>query len=103
MSGRLLRNRRRRTVRQTRARWLPASGKTKPADITATSRDIAKWPDYAAKGVETRAADFDDPASLERPSAGADRILIISTDVLNEPGKRLKQHLAAVEAARKAG
>jgi NAD(P)H dehydrogenase (quinone) len=81
---------------------LLASGKTKPADIVATSRDIAKLADYAAKGVETRAADFDDPASLERAFAGADRILIISTDVLNEPGKRLKQHLAAVEAARKA-
>lgn len=82
---------------------LLASGKTRPADIIATSRDTAKLADYAAKGVETRTADFDDPASLETAFAGADRILIISTDVLDQPGKRLQQHLAAVEAARKAG
>ncbi|WP_322884843.1 SDR family oxidoreductase [Sinorhizobium medicae] len=78
------------------------SGKTKPADIIATSRDTAKLAGYAAQGVETRAADFDDPASLERAFTGAGRILIISTDVLDQPGKRLKQHLTAVEAAKKA-
>lgn len=82
---------------------LLASGKTNPGDIIATSRDVAKLADYAAKGVQTRAADFDDPASLDRAFAGATRILIISTDVLDQPGKRLKQHLAAVEAAKKAG
>ncbi|MBP2236989.1 NAD(P)H dehydrogenase (quinone) [Sinorhizobium kostiense] len=82
---------------------LLASGKTNPADIIATSRDVAKLADYAAKGVQTRAADFDDPASLDKAFAGATRILIISTDVLDQPGKRLKQHLAAVEAAKKAG
>jgi NAD(P)H dehydrogenase (quinone) len=82
---------------------LLASGKTNPANIIATSRDTAKLADYAAKGIETRAADFDDPASLDKAFAGADRILIISTDALDQPGKRLKQHLAAVEAAKKAG
>ncbi|WEX76244.1 SDR family oxidoreductase [Sinorhizobium numidicum] len=82
---------------------LLASGKTKPADIIATSRDTSKLADYAAKGVITRAADFDDPASLEKAFAGADRILIISTDALDQPGKRLRQHLNAVAAARKAG
>lgn len=82
---------------------LLASGKTKPANIIAASRDVAKLAGYAAKGVETRAADFDDPASLDKAFAGADRILIISTDVLDQPGKRLKQHVAAVEAAKKAG
>ena len=74
-----------------------------PARIIATSRETAKLADYAAKGVKTRAADFDDPASLESAFAGADRILIISTDALDQPGKRLKQHLAAVAAAKKAG
>lgn len=82
---------------------LLASGRTRPADIIATSRNTAKLADYAAKGVETRAADFDDPASLEKAFVGADRILIISTDVLDQLGRRLKQHLAAVDAAKKAG
>lgn len=79
------------------------SSGVEPARIIATSRDTAKLGDYAAKGVKTRVADFDDPASLESAFAGADRILIISTDALDQPGKRLKQHLAAVAAAKKAG
>ncbi|MDK1490397.1 NmrA family NAD(P)-binding protein [Sinorhizobium sp. 7-81] len=82
---------------------LLASGKARPADIIATSRATSKLADYAAKGVQTRAADFDDPASLAEAFAGADRILIISTDTLDRPGKRLQQHLNAVAAARKAG
>ncbi|MGE6783492.1 SDR family oxidoreductase [Ensifer adhaerens] len=81
---------------------LLASG-VAPARIIATSRDIAKLADYTAKGVQTRVADFDDPASLDQAFAGADRVLIISTDALDQPGKRLKQHLAAVAAAKKAG
>ncbi len=74
-----------------------------PARIIATSRDTAKLADYIARGVQARVADFDDPASLDQAFAGADRILIISTDALDQPGKRLKQHLAAVAAAKKAG
>ncbi|OBZ93936.1 nucleoside-diphosphate sugar epimerase [Pararhizobium polonicum] len=82
---------------------LLASGKVSPANIIATSRDTAKLADYAAKGVQTRAANFDDAASLEAAFVGADRILIISTDALDEPGKRLRQHLTAVAAAKKTG
>ncbi|OKP77995.1 NAD(P)-dependent oxidoreductase [Ensifer adhaerens] len=74
-----------------------------PARIIATSRDTAKLADYIARGVQARVADFDDPASLDQAFAGADRILIISTDALDQPGKRLKQHRAAVAAAKKAG
>ncbi|ACI59558.1 NmrA family protein (plasmid) [Rhizobium leguminosarum bv. trifolii WSM2304] len=81
---------------------LLASG-TEPSRIIAVSRDTAKLADYAAKGVQTRKADFEDSASLDAAFAGADRILIISTDALDEAGKRLRQHLAAVAAAKKAG
>ena len=82
---------------------LLASGKVSPAYIIATSRDTGKLDGYAAKGIQTRAADFDDAASLDAAFKGADRILIISTDALDEPGKRLRQHLAAVAAAQRAG
>ena len=82
---------------------LIASGKVAPADIIATTRNIEKLSDYAAKGVSVRAADFDDPASLDAAFAGADKILIISTDELGVPGKRLAQHKVAVAAAKKAG
>ncbi len=81
---------------------LLASGKA-PASIVATTRETAKLAAYAAKGVTVRAADFDDPASLDAAFAGAATVLIISTDALDRPGKRLAQHRAAVAAAQKAG
>ena len=75
-----------------------------PADrIIATSRTPATLADLAARGVTVRAADFDDPASLEAAFTGADRLLLVSTDALLEPGKRLQQHRAAVQAAVAAG
>ena len=70
--------------------------------VIAASRDTAKLADLAARGAETRRADFDDAASLSEAFKGVDRVLIISTDGL-APGQRLKQHLTAVEAAKAAG
>jgi NAD(P)H dehydrogenase (quinone) len=70
--------------------------------IIAASRDTSKLADLAAKGAETRTADFDDAASLAAAFAGVDRVLIISTDALGS-GQRLKQHQAAVKAATEAG
>src|SRR5690606_28423838 len=54
-------------------------------------------------GVELRKADFSDPASLDAAFAGADRVLVISTDRIDVPGLRIQQHKAAVEAAKRAG
>jgi len=71
--------------------------------VIAASRDPSKLSDLAAKGAETRRADFDDPASLEAAFKGVDRVLIISTDALGVPGKRLTQHTNAVNAAKAAG
>ena len=71
--------------------------------VIAASRDPSKLDDLAAKGAQTRRADFDDPASLETVFAGVDRVLIISTDALGIPGKRLEQHTHAVNAAKAAG
>lgn len=82
---------------------LLTSGKVSPADIIAATRDVTKLSDYAARGVTVRAADFDDPASLDAAFAGVGKVLIISTDALGEAGKRLAQHKAAVAAAKKAG
>lgn len=76
---------------------------SKPGHIIAATRDTTKLADLAARGAETRRADFDDAASLDIAFAGVDRLLIISTDSLGEEGKRLKQHLAALAAAKKAG
>jgi NAD(P)H dehydrogenase (quinone) len=82
---------------------LLADGKVAASDVIAASRNPAKLTDLAAQGVETRAADFDDAASLEAAFAGVDRVLLISTDELAVPGKRLVQHEAAVAAAARAG
>lgn len=82
---------------------LLAQGKISASEIVAASRDPQKLSDLKAKGVETRAADFNDPSSLEAAFAGIDRVLLISTDELAAPGKRLEQHKRAVAAAAKAG
>jgi NAD(P)H dehydrogenase (quinone) len=73
--------------------------KVAPARIIAATRTPDKLAALAANGVATRKADFDDAAGLEAAFAGVDKLLIISTDALDTPGKRLKQHKVAIEAA----
>ena len=73
------------------------------ADIIATTRDPAKLAAYAAKGIEVRAADFNDPDLTQKAFAGADRLALISTDALDDKGTRQKQQTAAVAAATAAG
>ena len=65
--------------------------KVAPARIIAATRTPDKLAALAANGVATRKADFDDAAGLEAAFAGVDKLLIISTDALDTPGKRLKQ------------
>jgi len=74
-----------------------------PTDLVAASRDPATLADLAALGVDTRSADFDDEDGLLHAFSGINRLLIISTNELATPGKRLTQHRAAVAAAKKAG
>lgn len=74
-----------------------------PARVVAGSRNPDSLADLAARGVATRKVDFDDPAGLEEAFAGIGTLLIISTDALDGAGTRLRQHRAAVAAAKKAG
>lgn len=74
-----------------------------PGRIRAGTRDPAKLADLAARGVRVVALDFEQPESMAEAFAGIGRLLLISTDALDRPGRRLAQHLAAVEAARAAG
>lgn len=71
--------------------------------IIAATRRPENLADLAAKGVTVRAADFDGEAGLPQAFAGATRVLIVSTDALDRPGRRLEQHLRAVAAAKAAG
>ncbi|MET0793830.1 MAG: SDR family oxidoreductase [Polyangiaceae bacterium] len=82
---------------------LASSPQTKGRKLIAVTRSPEKLADFAARGVEVRAGDFDRPATLQAAFAGVERALIISTDALDRPGRRLEQHFAAVNAARSAG
>jgi len=71
--------------------------------LIALTRTPDKLSALAAKGVELRAASFDDASSLANAFRGAERALIISTDALDRPGRRLEQHQNAVHAAKAGG
>ena len=75
----------------------------KAGTIIAATRTPAKLADLEARGVIVRHADFDNPASLTKAFEGVNRLLLISTDVLGQPGYRLNQHRTAVKAAEDAG
>jgi NAD(P)H dehydrogenase (quinone) len=71
--------------------------------VIAATRNPGKIADLQQKGAEPRRADFEDPASLAAAFAGAERVLMISTDAIDRPGRRIQQHRNAVEAAARAG
>ncbi|MDQ4110784.1 MAG: SDR family oxidoreductase [Actinomycetota bacterium] len=71
-----------------------------PAEVVLLTRDPAKLADYAERGADVRAADFSKPDELVEAFAGVERVLLISTDAV---GARVEGHLAAIEAAVKAG
>ncbi|MEI5006821.1 SDR family oxidoreductase [Streptomyces sp. PmtA] len=68
--------------------------------IAAVVRDKEKAADLAARGVELRLADYDDPATLTGAFRAGDRVLLVSG---NEVGRRVPQHTAVIAAARAAG
>lgn len=74
-----------------------------PASIIATTRKPESLAEVARLGVQVRKADFDDAASLVAAFKGAKRALLISTDALDRPGRRLEQHTRAIAALAEAG
>lgn len=66
-------------------------------DIVALVRNPAKAKDL---GVETRATDYDQPATLDAALGGIETLLLISS---SEVGKRAPQHANVIAAAKKAG
>lgn len=72
-----------------------------PADqIVAVVRDPVKAVDLAAKGVQLRQADYDQPQTLAAAFAGIDKLLLVSS---SEVGRRAPQHRAVIEAAKQSG
>eukprot|EP00162_Nutomonas_longa_P004148 comp14921_c0_seq1/m.22025 comp14921_c0_seq1/g.22025 ORF comp14921_c0_seq1/g.22025 comp14921_c0_seq1/m.22025 type:complete len:290 (-) comp14921_c0_seq1:12-881(-) len=68
-----------------------------PSKIIAAVRTPAKAADL---GVEAREADYDKPETLRTAFAGAERVLVISSNDLG--GNRAKQQIAAIQAAKEA-
>jgi len=77
--------------------------KIAPERIVAASRKPETLSEFARQGIVLRRCDFDDAASMAEAFQGIDRMLLISTDVLDRPGHRLAQHRAGIAAAEKAG
>jgi NAD(P)H dehydrogenase (quinone) len=70
------------------------------SEIVAGGRDLAKLDDLAARGVRVERIDYNDPATLSASLAGADTLMLVSA---SEPGHRVSQHKAAIDAAVAAG
>ena len=74
--------------------------KTVPASqIVAAVRHPGRASDLAALGVQLRVADYSEPATLDSAFAGADKLLLISS---NELGQRIAQHRNVIDAAKRA-
>jgi NAD(P)H dehydrogenase (quinone) len=67
--------------------------------LLAVARDPAKLSELAQRGVTVRHGDYDQPDSLSPAFAGAELLLLISG---SEAGRRVPQHTAAIEAAKRA-
>ena len=83
-----------RLVIQTLLKSVPAG------EIVAAVRNTQKANDLAALGIQVRHADYDQADTLVKAFQGADKLLLISA---SEIGRRLPQHRAAIDAAKKAG
>ncbi|WP_306637818.1 SDR family oxidoreductase [Pseudarthrobacter siccitolerans] len=69
-------------------------------EIVATGRSIEKLADFAARGVQVKAMDYADPASVAAALQGAAKVLLISG---SEVGQRVEQHRTVIEAAKAEG
>ncbi|ROO62955.1 NAD(P)H dehydrogenase (quinone) [Micromonospora sp. Llam0] len=75
-------------------------GGLSPAQIVAVVRNPDKADDLAARGVQVRHGDYDQPQTLGPALAGTSKLLLISG---SEVGRRIDQHRNAVAAATAAG
>ena len=69
-------------------------------NIVALARDPAKLHAFAEKGVQVRAGDYLDPASLERAFCGVDKLLLVSARAFTDA---VTQHSNVIEAAKRVG
>jgi len=70
------------------------------AHVIGLVRKASGAQDLAARGVELREANYDNSASITAALAGADKVLLISS---NAVGQRVPQHRNVIDAAKAAG
>jgi NAD(P)H dehydrogenase (quinone) len=70
-------------------------------ELVLVTRNPEAIADLAQRGATVRYADFTDPVSLPAAFAGAERMLLVSTDAFGE--ERVASHRAAINAAREVG
>lgn len=71
-----------------------------PDAVAAIVRDPARGAGLFPEGVTVREGDYDRPETLAAAFAGAERLLLISSNAI---GNRVAQHRNAIEAAKRAG
>jgi NAD(P)H dehydrogenase (quinone) len=81
-------------VQELLSRGVPA------ADVVAIARTPEKAADLAELGAQVREGDYDRPETLATALAGVQRLLLVSG---SEPGVRVPQHTAVIDAAKAAG
>ncbi|WP_271272351.1 SDR family oxidoreductase [Aliamphritea hakodatensis] len=74
--------------------------RTAAENIVATVRNPETAGELAALGIQLRQADYDQPATLTKAFAGAEKVLLISSSAV---GQRVPQHQAVIHAAEEAG
>jgi NAD(P)H dehydrogenase (quinone) len=72
----------------------------RPEEVVATGRAVERISDLALRGVQVRAADYDDRESLRTALVDAEKLLLVSG---TQPGVRVAQHQNVLEAAKRAG
>ncbi|WP_086478950.1 SDR family oxidoreductase [Oceanospirillum sanctuarii] len=71
-----------------------------PESIIAAVRSPEKAADLAEQGVQVRAMDYTNPASIQTALKGAEKVLLISS---SEVGQRFPQHKNVIDAAKAEG
>ncbi|QGQ18034.1 NAD(P)H-binding protein [Cellulomonas sp. JZ18] len=71
-----------------------------PGDVVAGGRATERLADLAERGVRVVTLDYDRPETVADAFAGAQKVLLVSG---SEPGRRVEQHRAVIDAAVAAG
>ena len=72
-----------------------------PEEVVAAVRTPAKMSSWAERGIQIRAADYDDPESLNAAFEGVDKLLLVPS--VSMPVDRVRQYENAIAAAKTTG